>query len=542
MSRFLDARDTRTRSLLLDLSGLGYLLVVGQTGRPPTPPQWALAALAFASALLLHRRQPINLLVQTTLFAVATVRLDDATINQVGTAWAIGELALWAPRTRHLVAGTAAVAAVHLICDPPTSPGRITPSLIGLAVNLGLPVLLGLVVRTTREVSVQAERRALEEQRRRESEHRAARADERGAIARELHDVVAHHVASMVLRVGVARHVLPDLDPRAAEVFDDVHRTGTAALADLRRLVAVLRDPDAVRGDAALTAIDPSALPAALDGAVETARTAGVIVEAEIDPAVARLDAVRGLALLRLTQEALTNVAKHAGPDARAQLRVAMSGTELHWSVTDDGGRGGGVPDAAPPPSASRTGAAGSGPSPSVPGDGRSGPSPSVPGDGRSGPSPSAPRDGRSGPSVSPAGDGGAGSVPGGGHGLTGMRERVAVLGGSLVAGPSGRGWRVATVLPGEHPAAESPAATFTDPPAPGHPGAPEPASPAPAIPVPSVPAAPVSPVPAAPVSPVPAAPVSPVPTAPVSPVPAAPAAPGTAGAPAERRIPEEDE
>ncbi len=82
-----------------------------------------------------------------------------------------------------------------------------------------MPLLLGLVIRTTRELGRQAQLRA-------ESESRAARADERGAIARELHDVVAHHVASMVLRVGVARHVLPDLDPRVAEVFDDVHATG----------------------------------------------------------------------------------------------------------------------------------------------------------------------------------------------------------------------------------------------------------------------------------------------------------------------------
>ncbi|BCJ41975.1 hypothetical protein GCM10010168_66480 [Actinoplanes ianthinogenes] len=413
MAKFLDARDTLTRSVLLDGAGLAYLLVVNHTEHPPTALQWVLAVLAFASALLLHRRQPINLLVQTVLLGIAMITLDDSTINQVGTAWAIGELALWAPRRRHLVAGVALVAAVYLICDA-RSTMPILRSLVGLTISLGLPVLLGLVVRTTRELGVQAEQRAVEEQRRRESEHRAARAGERGAIARELHDVVAHHVASMVLRVGVARHVLPDLDPRTAEVFDDVHRTGTAALADLRRLVEVLRDPDSARGDASLTAIDPSALPAALDGAVETARRAGVIVEAEIDPRVVELDAVRGLALLRLTQEGLTNVAKHAGPSARASLRVVMDGPDLHWSVSDDGGSG-----ASPPASASSS---------------------------------LVPDLSSSGLSSSPA-SAGTGRVPGGGHGLTGMRERVEVLGGSLSAGPSGRGWRVATVLPGTLPA-----------------------------------------------------------------------------------------
>ena len=125
----------------------------------------------------------------------------------------------------------------------------------------------------------------------------------------------------MVLRVGVARHVLTDLDPRVGEVFDDVHGTGTAALGELRRLVAVLRDPDGVRGDAALTAIEPSALPAAIGAAIDRARQAGITVEADLDPAIGSLDAVRGMAVLRLTQEALTNVAKHAGTSARGAPR-----------------------------------------------------------------------------------------------------------------------------------------------------------------------------------------------------------------------------
>jgi signal transduction histidine kinase len=166
-------------------------------------------------------------------------------------------------------------------------------------------------------------------------------------------------------------------------VFDDVHRTGTTALADLRRLVALLRGPEGVPGDAALTAIEPSALPAALGAAVDTARRSGIVVDADISPSVGRLDAARGLAVLRLTQEALTNVAKHAGPSARARLSVAVLDGDVRWEVTDDGG-GATVAD----------------------------------------------------------------TPPGGGHGLTGMRERVEVLGGRLEAGPAGGGWRVGTVLP----------------------------------------------------------------------------------------------
>ena len=125
-----------------------------------------------------------------------------------------------------------------------------------------------------------------------------------------------------------------------AEVLDDVHATGTTALTDLRRLVEVLRDPDGVRDDAAITAIEPGSLPAALGAAVDTARRTGLTVEADIDEAVGTIDAVRGLAVLRLTQEALTNVAKHAGPTARARLRVTVDDDAVSWEVADEGGDG----------------------------------------------------------------------------------------------------------------------------------------------------------------------------------------------------------
>ncbi|TDC83648.1 two-component sensor histidine kinase [Micromonospora sp. KC606] len=415
--RLFDAREGLVRVLLLNLSGVGYLLFGTQAGEQPAAQQWVLAVAAFSVGLVAHRRPLINLVAQTTLLAVAIGVIDDTTINQAGASWALLEVTMCArrPRTVWLAAGV--LATVVLSASVGGTFRHFAAGVIGLAVKAGLPLLLGMVIRTTRELGRQAEERTREEQRRREADNRAARADERSAIARELHDVVAHHVASMVLRVGVTRHVFTDLDPRVGAVFDDVHSTGTAALADLRRLVAVLRDPDVVRSDAALTAIEPSALPAALGAAVDRARQAGVTVEADIDPAVGSLDAVRGLAVLRLTQEALTNVVKHAGTSARSRLSVSVVDRAVHWEVSDNGR--GSVLAAVP---------------------------------------------------------------PGGGHGITGMRERVDLLGGRLDVGPTGAGWRASAVLPAPVPASTPPAtagpalSAWRDGTVPAGPRAPEPA------------------------------------------------------------------
>jgi signal transduction histidine kinase len=391
LDRLFDRRDTIVRLLLLDLSGIGYLVFQPGGDQTPTTLQWVLALLAFVTIVALYRWPLVTMLVQTTLLVLAFCFLHDPTINRVGAAWALLELAMWARRRATVWAATALLAGVYLaagLSDSPLRPGRL---LFGTAAVVGLPLLVGLVIRTTRDLSHQAEEHAAEEQRRLEADSRAARSDERAAIARELHDVVAHHVASIVLRIGVARHVLPGVDPRVAEVFDDVHETGTAALADLRRLVAVLRTGDEVR-NAALTAIEPAALPDALRAAVETATRAGLTVDADISPAVGSLDAVRGLAILRLTQEALTNVAKHAGASAHAHLTVTVADGDVYWEVTDGGG------------------------------------------------------------------EAAADTPPGGGHGLTGMRERVEVLGGCLSAGRTGPGWRVATILPADVAVAYPPA------------------------------------------------------------------------------------
>ena len=340
-----------------------------------------LAVAAFAVALAAHRRPVVNLLAQAALLAVAIGLVDDFTINQVGASWALLEVTMRArrPRTIWLGAGAAGRGRPDRLDRRPGRPGRRRAS-SGWPLAVGVPVLLGLVIRTTRELGRQAEERAVAEQRQHESESRAARADERSAIARELHDVVAHHVASMVLRVGVARHVLTDLDPRVGEVFDDVHGTGTAALAELRRLVAVLRDPDGVRGDAALTAIEPSRAA----GGARRGRRPG--------PAGRR----------------------HRGGRHRPGGRRARRGTRPGGAAADPGGADQRGQARGHVRARARCVVAVAGRRRALGGRRRR-------------------RRRRCRPGV----------PPGGGHGITGMRERVEVLGGRLEAGPTGTGWRV---------------------------------------------------------------------------------------------------
>jgi hypothetical protein len=152
VGRLFDRRDTLVRMLLLDLSGVGYLVFGTQSGRPPTGLQWLLAVIAFAAAVILHRHQIANLLTQTALLAVAFHVIDDTMINQVGAGWALLEVAMWARRPRTVWAGAGLLAAVQLsdsIGDPWI---RIPGAIYGLGVTVGLPLLLGLVVRTTREL------------------------------------------------------------------------------------------------------------------------------------------------------------------------------------------------------------------------------------------------------------------------------------------------------------------------------------------------------------------------------------------------------
>ena len=164
----------------------------------------------------------------------------------------------------------------------------------------------------------------------REEQARRAVRDERARIARELHDVVAHSVSVMVLHAGAARRVLGDDAERVTEPLLLVEDTGRQALAEMQRLLGLLRE------DGASAALTPQPSLDDLPELAEQVRRSGVPVTLRTEGTARSLPAGVGLAAYRIVQEALTNVLKHGG-DATATVTVSFRQGDLALEVLDDG-------------------------------------------------------------------------------------------------------------------------------------------------------------------------------------------------------------
>lgn len=322
-----DERFTAIRLAVVSLTGVAYL-ALAPDARAQSGLEWTLAVGVLVAGFA-GIWSPLAVVCGTSaaLAAGYLSGVDSDVVPAVALAWAMFELGArrygW-----QIWCGLAFGIAATLLSGYSGAVEVVLTIVYRMAVGLAAPLLLGLHVRTLRDLSRQAADRARQEVDR-------VRAEERASIARELHDLVAHHVASIVLRVAVARDVLPVDDPRVRQVLDDVHTTGTGALADLRRLVAVLRDPGTAQPP---SVVDPSGLPVALRFAVDRSERIGLTVEADIDPAIAGVDARTAHAMLRLTQEGLANVAKHAGTAARARLSIRLGDDRVEFELQDFGG------------------------------------------------------------------------------------------------------------------------------------------------------------------------------------------------------------
>jgi signal transduction histidine kinase len=235
--------------------------------------------------------------------------------------------------------------------------------------------LAGFVLRTRHLRAEELEHRTVLLEQEQETRARAAVAEERARIARDLHDAVAHSMSVIVVQAGAERLALPEEATTTREVLQSIEETGRQALVEMRRLVEMLRKDDEE------LALAPQPSLAHLELLVQQVREAGLPVELSVEGELRALPPGVDLSAYRIVQEALTNALKHAGP-ARARVTVRYAPDQLELEVADDG-------------------------------------------------------------------TGTTSSADGGGHGLVGMRERVAVFGGVLEANRRLEGgYRLRATLP----------------------------------------------------------------------------------------------
>lgn len=203
---------------------------------------------------------------------------------------------------------------------------------LGIFAWTGIGATAGDAVRSRRAFVQAIRERAERAERTREEEARRRVAEERLRIARDLHDVVAHHIALVNVQAGVAAHVMDKRPDQAKEALAHVREASRSALGELRATVGLLRqsgDPEAPT--------EPAPGLDRLDELTGTFRSAGLHVEVARADQGTTLPAAVDLAAYRIIQEALTNVQKHAGPRAKAEVSVVRVGPNIEITVLDDG-------------------------------------------------------------------------------------------------------------------------------------------------------------------------------------------------------------
>jgi signal transduction histidine kinase len=236
---------------------------------------------------------------------------------------------------------------------------------------LFLAVTLGEVVRSRRALAAETAQRLRVAHEERETEAARRVAEERLRIARDLHDTVAHSMATITVQAGSVLHLLDGGDTNLRRALTAIRATSKEALAEMRATLGQLR----------MSAADPQTLAGGLDRLTtlrEAVTAAGAPVTVEIEGERRPLPPAVDQAAYRILQESLTNVLRHAGQAATATVSLCYGPEALEIRVADDGGRPGGTATGPPP--------------------------------------------------------------AGGGHGLTGMAERAAAVGGNVTAGPRPEG------------------------------------------------------------------------------------------------------
>jgi signal transduction histidine kinase len=387
---------------------LAFILLAGSAnafGKAAVVP----ASLALAGTVLVRQRFPVAAYATALAIGVAQVAVGigstytdsplQPTFADVGILILLYTLAAERPRRLSLPGLAACVvlfAAGFARWNPGPHDDNAMKFVVAGAFYLLLPVsawVLGDSMGYRRAYSAALEERADRAERERDAQAQIATAAERARIARELHDVIAHNLSVMVAQADGGAYAFDATPERSRQALVEIGRTGRQALSEMSSLLGVLRTGPETETETAPLAPAPAA--AEIEQLVTQAREVGMRVSYTVEGAEKPLPGGLSLTAYRIVQEALTNVRKHAGPGAAAEVTLRYGPDELLVRVADDGHGPAGLPryKASPPETTT----------------------------------PANPE----------------------GHGLDGMRERAAMYGGNVHAGPRpDTGFEVTVQLP----------------------------------------------------------------------------------------------
>jgi signal transduction histidine kinase len=347
-------------------------------GTSPGPLRTLVLPLALCGPLVLRTKYPLTSWAICALAALWTSKtIGSGSINGSGyiAPLIVYGLCLYAVAVRCKTWVVISAGAVTVLGAVVLEGENVTTVLFIAAI----PVATGLIVRTRR-----GGREQLEVQERRYEGERAL-LQERQRIARELHDVVAHHMSVIAIQAEAAPYKVSDPPPELVESFAEIRASALSGLSELRRVLGVLRSEKAEV--APQPGIDD------LAGLLESARSGGVTVTSAVTGTPRPLPEGVNLSAYRIVQEALSNAMRHA-PGSAVQVKLYYGDAALVVEVRNNG----------------------------LPPDGQA---------------------------VAAGETGGSEFTHGSGHGIIGMRERATMLGGNLQAGPTGKGeFLVTAALP----------------------------------------------------------------------------------------------
>ncbi|MCV2395844.1 histidine kinase [Actinotalea sp. M2MS4P-6] len=375
----------RSHTLLVDGGAvLLWLLFVSVATAGTSVQVWAIVP---ALPLVVRRRLPVTSVV--AVYGVVLLHLltglsgsFSLSPGDVLVLAALGSVTLHGPRWAYRTALVSAFAGFTMLAVVAWLSGAGPGTATAMAIAAGLLGLttfaLALLRRSRREKIDALTERAGRLEAERDQQAVLATAAERTRIAREMHDIVAHSLSVMIAQADGGRYAAGAEPEAAVRALATISETGRAALADMRKLLGVLRADD----EESRAELRPQPVAEQVAELVDQVRGSGLAVSLVRMGEPRTLPPGTGLSVYRVCQESLTNVLKHAGPQARATVLVQWTPRSLVLEVSDDG-------------------------------------------------------------------RGAAAADDGAGHGVTGMRERVAMLGGTLSVGPRpGGGFRVRAEVP----------------------------------------------------------------------------------------------